>query len=105
MGVLRIGARRNRGRLTKGGAEYLRRRKAQAWAALCGRSMQGGGRRARMAAALRRGGGVLLPWRVQIRPKAGGQEPKKRGFCGVCGGFCGYGGSVAAGYQKRGAKP
>jgi len=64
-----------------------------------------GGRVWCTAAALRRGGGVLLPWRVQIRPKAGGQEPKKRGFCGVCGGFCGYSGSVAAGYQKRGAKP
>jgi hypothetical protein len=57
-----------------------------------------GGRVWCTAAALRRRGGFALPWRGQIRPKAGGQEPKKRGFCG-------YGGSVAAGYQKRGAEP
>lgn len=51
------------------------------------------------------GGGFALPWRAQIRPKAGGKEPKKRGFCGLCVGLCGHGGSVAAGYQKRGAWP
>lgn len=39
------------------------------------------------------------------KPKAGGQELKKRGFCGLCVGFCGHGGSVAAVYQRRGAKP